>query len=222
MCGRFATFRPLEATRKFFRAVNSVPGDARPSWNISPSQRALVVRRHPETGERRIDLLSWGLVPHWTKDLTASRRPINARAETIPNSRMFKPAFASRRCLVPVDAWYEWQATKDGKKPFAFARIDRTTMAFAGLWESWLTPGTGKVLRTFTIITTAANSLAGSVHDRMPVVVSQEAWPVWLGEAGGEALSVLRSALEGDMDMWPVSPAVNSPRNNGPELLERI
>ncbi len=122
---------------------------------------------------------------------------------------------------MPVDAWYEWQATKDGKKPFAFARIDRPTMASAGLWESWLTPGTEKMLQMFDIITTAANSIAGSVHDRMPVVVSQEAWPVWLGEAGGEALSILRSALKGDIDMWPVSPAVNSPRNNGPELLNR-
>ncbi|MBS3025608.1 SOS response-associated peptidase [Acidiphilium multivorum] len=219
MCGRFATFQPVEAIRKRFGAVNSVPADARPSWNIAPSQRALVVRRHPETGERRIDLLSWGLVPHWTKDIRDVRRPINARAETLATSPMFKPAFASRRCLVPVDAWYEWQVTPDGKRPFAFARTDRATMAFAGIWESWVTPGTAKVLRTFAIITTAANATAAPVHDRMPVIIRQEDWPIWLGEAAGESAGLLYPPSDESIEAWPVGQAVNSPRNNGPDLL---
>ncbi|MBS3025523.1 SOS response-associated peptidase family protein, partial [Acidiphilium multivorum] len=87
--------------------------------------------------------------------------------------RAVTPAFAARRCLVPVDAWYEWQVTPKGKQPFAFARPDRETMAFAGIWESWVTPGTAKVLRTFAIITTAANATAAPVHDRMPVIIRQ-------------------------------------------------
>ncbi|EGO93246.1 hypothetical protein APM_3554 (plasmid) [Acidiphilium sp. PM] len=222
MCGRFAAFQPVEATRKLFGAVNAAPSDARPSWNIAPSQRALVIRHHPETGERRIDLLSWGLVPHWTKDLKEARRPINARAETVATSPMFKQAFTARRCLVPVDAWYEWQVTPNGKRPFAFARTDRTTMAFAGLWESWNTPGTGKVLRTFTIITTSANAMAAPVHDRMPVILDADDWPLWLGERTGEPAALLRPAPDMMIEAWPVGRSVNSPQNNGPELLSLL
>ena len=174
MCGRFASIQPSDAMRALFRTTNPLPDMAQPSWNIAPSQPALAVRRHPETGARHLDLLLWGLVPHWTKDLKAARRPINARAETVPSSPMFGSAFATRRCLVPVDAWYEWQVTPEGKQPFALARPDRETMAFAGLWESWVTPGTAKVLRTFAIITTAANATAATVHDRMPAIVQRE------------------------------------------------
>lgn len=127
MCGHFATIQPVEPIRKLFGAVNSAPADARPSRNIAPSQPALAVRRHPETGERRIDLLVWGLVPHWARDIREARRPINARAETVATSPMFKRAFASRRCLVPVDAWYEWQVTPGGTHPQEWARPDRMT-----------------------------------------------------------------------------------------------
>lgn len=219
MCGRFANSQPAETTRKLFRAVNSVPEDARPSWNIAPSQPALVIRRHPETGNRHIDLLIWGLVPHWTRDFKAARRPINARAETVTSAPMFRSAFASRRCLVPVDAWYEWQVTPTGRQPFAFARPDRETTAFAGLWESWVTPGTAKLLRTFTIITTSANATAAPVHERMPVIIDRGDWPIWLGETAGEPAALLRPAPDELIETWPVGPQVNSPRINGPELL---
>ena len=98
-----------------------------------------MVRRHPETGERRLDALRWGLVPHFTKDLKACKRPINARSETI-GSGMFRGALAARRCLVPADAFYEWKAVADGKQPYAIARADGAPLAFAGLWEGWRDP----------------------------------------------------------------------------------
>ena len=109
MCGRFASQLPPELLRRAFAALGDIPNTP-PSWNVAPTQAALVVRRHPETGERRLDALRWGLVPHFTKDLKACKRPINARSETIGSSGMFRGALAARRCLVPADAFYEWKA----------------------------------------------------------------------------------------------------------------
>ena len=112
MCGRFASHLPPELLRRAFAALGDIPNTA-PSWNVAPTQAALVVRRHAKTGERRLDALRWGLVPHFTKDLTACKRPINARSETIATSSMFRGALAARRCLVPADAFYEWKAVAD-------------------------------------------------------------------------------------------------------------
>ncbi len=123
MCGRFASQLPPELLRRAFAALGDVPNTA-PSWNVPPTQAALVVRRHPRTGERRLDALRWGLVPHFTKDLKACKRPINARSESIAGSGMFRSALATRRCLVPADAFYEWKALPDGKQPYAIARAD--------------------------------------------------------------------------------------------------
>ena len=176
-----------------------------------------MVRRHPETGKRRLDALRWGLVPHFTKDLKACKQPINARSETI-GSGMFRGALAARRCLVPADAFYEWKAVTDGKQPYAIARTDGAPLAFAGLWEGWRDPA-GEVLRTFTIATTAANDDMAGLHARMPVILEPGNWPVWLGEEVGEPAELLRPATPGTVRLWPVSRAVNSVRNNGPELL---
>jgi putative SOS response-associated peptidase YedK len=150
MCGRYASFLPPEAVARFFRTTNALPNIG-PSWNVAPSQRATVVRRHPETGERHLDLLKWGLLPFFTKDPVHAKRPINARAETVTTSGMFRSAFARRSCIVPADAFYEWKAIEAGKQPYAIARQDAQPMAFAGLWEGFKwTDGT--VPETFTIL----------------------------------------------------------------------
>ena len=121
-------------------------------------------------GERHLDLLKWGLLPYFTKDPVHAKRPINARAETVVTSGMFKSAFARRRCIVPADAFYEWKPVEGGKQPYAIARIDGQPMAFAGLWEGFKWPD-ATVTRTFTIITTYANEVVGELHDRMPVIL---------------------------------------------------
>src|SRR5689334_493855 len=119
MCGRFASFLPAEAVARLFRTVNPLPNLA-PSWNLAPSQDAPVVRRHPKTGERHLDLLRWGLIPYFTQDPKGGRKPINARAETVATSGMFRAAFERRRCLVPAVAFYEWKKLPGGaKQPYA-------------------------------------------------------------------------------------------------------
>ncbi len=133
MCGRYASYLAPEAIRAAFRTTNTLVNIA-PNWNVAPTQSAMVIRRHPESGERHLDLLRWGLVPHFTKDLKIARKPINARSETAASSGMFRGALAARRCLVPVDTFYEWKAMSDGKQPYAIARRDGAQLAMAGMW----------------------------------------------------------------------------------------
>jgi putative SOS response-associated peptidase YedK len=211
MCGRFAAQFPPEFIRRLFATKGDLPNIG-PNWNVAPTQSAMVVRRHPDTGERHVDALRWGLVPHFTKDLKACKRPINARSETAPSSGMFRGALAARRCLVPADAFYEWKAMPDGKQPYAIARTDTAPLAFAGLWEGWKDPA-GETLRTFTIMTTAANGDMARLHDRMPVILEQGDWAPWLGEAEGDHKALLKPAYDGVVRLWPVSRAVNSVRN---------
>jgi putative SOS response-associated peptidase YedK len=217
MCGRYAVFRSVDEIRRLFGAVNPAP-NAEATWNMAPTRLAPVVRLHPETGERHLDLLRWGLVPHWARDPKAIRQPINARSETAATSPMFRDALARRRCLVPVDAFYEWQATGGAKIPHAVARADGEPMALAGLWEGWR-GADGTVLRTFTVMTTGAAAGLRALHERMPVVVETADWPVWLGEAAGDFAALLRTS-EAAFRVWAVSTRVNNVRNDGAELLD--
>jgi putative SOS response-associated peptidase YedK len=218
MCGRFASKLSAEFIRQLFKAEGSP--NLPPSWNLAPSQDALVVRRHPETGARRLDALRWGLVPHFTKDLKAATKSINARAETVASSGMFRGAFATRRCIVPADLFYEWQKHPDGRKqPMAIAREDEAPLAFGGIWEGWKSPE-DEVVRSFAIITTAANREMAGIHNRMPLVLETSTWPAWLGEEPSEAAALLQPAPDGTLRAWPVSTRVNSPRNNDASLVE--
>jgi putative SOS response-associated peptidase YedK len=217
MCGRYASFLPAEALRAMFHTENSTP-NWEPTWNMAPTRDAPVVRLHPETRARHLDLLRWGLVPNWAKDPKLVRQPINARAETAATSPMFRDALLRRRCLVPADVFYEWQATEDGKQPFAIARTDGQPMVFAGLWEGWR--GTdGTVMRTFTIVTTSANATLRALHERMPVVLEPPDWPAWLGETETAPTALLRPSAA-DFRVWRIGKAVNNVRNDSAALLE--
>ena len=220
MCGRYASHTPPDAMPALFRTANWLP-NVTASRNVAPSQPAMLVRRHPETGERHLDLLTWGLLPHWTKDLKAARRPINAQVETIMSSPMFRGAFRDRRCIVPADAFYEWRAEHAGKQSFAIARRDDAPMAFAGVWEGWRAE-TGKVVHSFAIITTSANQTMSEIRDRMPAMLKPAVWPAWLVENGADAATLLRPAPDDLRRVWPVSSEVNTPCDNGPELLAPI
>ncbi len=189
---------------------------------MAPTRDALAVRRHPERGERRLDLLNWGFLPHWTKDPKQARKPINAKAETVASSGMFQDAFTRRRALIPAALFYEWRPVEGqkAKQPFAIARQDGKPMALAGIWEGWRGEG-GEVIRSFAIITTDANQLMSQVHNRMPVILEEADWPVWLGDREGDAASLLRPAQDNVLRLWPVSRLVNNVRNDGPELLNQ-
>ncbi len=219
MCGRYASFIPADRLHRLFRTVNPTP-NLQPTWNMAPTRDAPVVRLHPETRQRHLDLLRWGLVPHWARDPKATRQPINARAETLATSPMFRDALARRRCLVPADAFYEWQATEDGKLPWAIARADGAPLVFAGLWEGFRSAD-GTVLRTFTIVTTQANDALRPLHERMPVVLEEAAWPLWLGETEGQAADLLRPS-GAEFRLWRVGTAVNNVRNDRAELLQPV
>ncbi len=216
MCGRYVSILPPADLALLFGTTGPLP-NFEPSWNVAPSSRRPVIRRHPD-GSSRLDLLSWGLVPHFTKDLKAARRPINARGETVASSGMFRGALARRRCIVPADLFYEWMARPDGKQPFAIGRRDDRPLAFGGLWESWTQPD-GAPLCSYAIITTAASADMAALHDRMPLILEESTWPAWLGEEADQARQLVRPAPSGTLRLWPVSRAVNSVRHDGPELV---
>ena len=219
MCGRYVSALPAAELARIFGTVGEIP-NVEPNWNVAPTSRRPVIRRHPETGERRLDLLTWELVPHFTEDLKTARKPINARAETVASSGMFRGALVRRRTIIPADLFYEWKTEADGKQPFAIGRRDGSPLAFGGLWESWTQPD-GTLLRTYTIITTAANHDMAGLHDRMPLILDESTWEAWL--AGDAAAAALMVPAQGDtLRMWPVSRAVNSVRNNGVELIAPV
>jgi putative SOS response-associated peptidase YedK len=164
------------------------------------------------------------LVPYWTKDIKVGFANINAMAETVDTKSAFREALQRRRCLVPVDSFYEWKRTATGKQPYAIALADRRLMALAGLWENWRSPA-GEGVRSFAIITTKPNELCAELHNRMPVVLQPTNWPAWLGEESADArqLKVLLGAIPADeMTCWPVSPRVGNVKNNDPALIDPI
>jgi len=219
MCGRYATFLPPEAVVALFQTRGPIPNWA-PTWNMAPTRDAPVVRLHPDTGERRLDLLRWGLVPHWAKDPKSVRMTINARCETLASTPMFRDAFARRRCLVPADVFYEWQVIDGAKHPWAIARADGQPMVFAGLWEGWR-GADGTVIRSFTIVTTGANDALRPLHERMPVVLEPDDWPLWLGEQEGDRAALLRPS-QAAYRTWRIGTAVNNVRNDTARLLEPV
>ena len=223
MCGRYAAILPPEAIASLFHTQGPAPNWAG-TWNMAPNKEAPVVRRHPTAGHRDLSLLRWGLLPHWTKDLQGARRPINARGETIASTPMFRDAFARRRCLVPANAFYEWQTTPSGKLPWAIARQDGAPLVFAGLWEGWRGPD-GAIIRSFVIVTTGANEALQPLHERMPLVLEPPDWPRWLGDEPGDDLGDVKSLIrpsQAAFRTWRVSTAVNNARADASSLLDPV
>lgn len=225
MCGRFALHRATESLLEQFEA-QAGPGlsDWQPSYNIPPGQPILNVHGDGASG-RWLSAMRWGLVPGFAPSAAGveiqgrARAPINARAESVARSPLFRNALRRRRTLVPADAWYEWRTTPRGKQPYALRPAGEAGFAFAGLYEDHPEAG-----RTCTIITAPAAPSVGFVHPRMPVVLPPEAWARWLDPELTDAaeLTGLLGPYPGELAAWPVSRAVNRPANDGPELLDPV
>lgn len=224
MCGRFFRHSPRDELAAAFRAE---PGQSElePGYNVAPGQPIITVRFNAKTNERSLDDLRWGLIPSFAKDPKIAWRTINARAETLDRSPLFRRAFEKRRCLIAVDGFFEWKAQGKKKQPYAIALPSRKPFALAGLWEGWQEPETGEWIRTCTIVTADANEQLRGIHDRMPVILKEEDYAAWLGEepAAPEQLKSLLKPYEGELAIWPVSPRVNRPHDgDGPELLAPV
>lgn len=225
MCGRFALKTTTQAIREMFLLEE---GEAfEPHYNIAPSMKIPAVWESPEKGRRQMTLLKWGLVPSWAKDPAIGNKMINARAESAAEKPAFRAPFRRKRCLIPADGFYEWKKPPEGKKvkqPYFVKRADGKLLAFAGLWDCWRAPDGGE-LKTCTILTTQANEIMQPIHDRMPVILPEKNFAVWLDPKNQDPKklsAVLQPYPSENLVAYPVSLAVNSPQNDTPECLEPV
>ena len=225
MCGRARLSSDVSEIKIAFGIPPERPApNFAASWNVAPTDPLPVVRYDILDSQRSLDVMRWGLIPYWAKDIKSGFSTINARAEEIDTKPPFREAFRQRRCLVPLDNFYEWAKTPAGKQPYAIGLKGGGLMAMAGLWETWRSPE-GERIRSFTIATTTPNELCAKLHNRMPVVLKPEAWPAWLGEEPADAAelkALLAPHPADEMICWPVSPRVGNVRNNDPSLIEAV
>jgi putative SOS response-associated peptidase YedK len=219
MCGRFTLKASPEALAERFGVAPPFP--LFPRFNVAPTQGVPALLANGEGREWAV--LRWGLVPSWATDKSIGARLLNARAETAASLPSFRSAFKSRRCLVPADGFFEWAKVGGRKQPYYFTLQDGGPFAFAGLWEEW--KGEGEPLRSCAILTTEANDVVRPVHERMPVILAPDDYARWLGPAGRpqeELLPLLRPLPAEALVARPVSPFVNSARNEGPRCVEPV
>jgi putative SOS response-associated peptidase YedK len=219
MCGRFAQQRPASELAEIFSA-EPVADDPGPRYNVAPTDEALVVVQREE--RRGVTAYRWGLIPHWADSAKVGSRMFNARAETLVNAPAFRDAFQRKRCLVPVECFYEWRREGQVRQPYAIGRADGTPLVLAGLWDGWRDPGTDTVRRSFTIVTSAPNEAMATLHNRMPVILPESDWDAWLDPRfsdRGRLLAMLEPRDEPELTIRPVSQLVNNVRNDGPELI---
>ena len=232
MCGRYVSVRSNEDLTDEFDAVDAT-GDEwnAPSYNVAPTDPVRVVVNRPlrdesgtpaKTPTRQLRVVSWGLIPSWSKDRKTQGKMFNARVESVATTNAFRRAYAKRRCLVPADGWYEWQLIDGRKQPIYMTPEDGHSIAFAGLYEFW--GEQGQTVTTCTIITAPAAGVLSEIHDRMPLVLPRSTWRHWLDPAVDDPADLLTpwdEARGERLELRPVATLVNKVDNNGPQLVER-
>ncbi|MBY5987663.1 SOS response-associated peptidase [Roseovarius atlanticus] len=219
MCGRFAVTLPQDAMAQLFaaRPVNDLP--AVPNYNVCPTKDVHAVTS--DGAGRQLGSMRWGFLPHWYKTPNDGPLLINARAETIAEKPAFRAAARERRCLIPASGFYEWTKDADGNRLPWFVHPARgETLAFAGVYQSW--DKGDAPLTTCAIVTTGANEPMSKIHHRMPVILAEKDWPLWLGEAGHGAATLMTAAPDDALDFYRVDPKVNSNRASGPDLIDPL
>lgn len=220
MCGRFALIISQAELEKIFGL--RLDEEFNPRYNIAPSQTVPVITFQEKDKKKKISSMKWGLVPSWAKDPSIGDRMINARSETIHEKPSFRNAFQRRRALIPASGFFEWKREGNAKTPYFIGMKEMKTFAFAGLWERWIHDD--NFLETFTILTTEANELVRLIHDRMPVIIPENAYDKWLHPSTdlSQIIPLLAPYPEDTMQAYPISKLVNNPKNDGPEILERV
>jgi putative SOS response-associated peptidase YedK len=225
MCGRIIqSSAPLRlAIVEGLDVSDGRMSNVKPRYNAAPTQELLVIRQNHRTGQRSLDLIRWGLIPYWRQDPDGGRKPINAKAESVSSLPTFRDAYGQRRCIVPVDGFFEWRAIKGAraKQPYAIAMKDGSPFGLAAVWENWRNPSTHERERTFAIITAPSNELVGQIHNRMPAILERAGYDRWLG-CEPDPRDLLISYPSERMTMWPISTRINKPENDDPSLLDRV
>lgn len=220
MCGRLVTNIPVEALKEIFALIETPKLE--PRYNVAPTQMVAVVRNQ---GDRnRLDLLKWGLVPGWSKDLSFGSHLINARSETVAEKPAFRHAIKYRRCIIPTSGFYEWDRSGSKKQPYYIQLSNQAPMCLAGLWESWKAPE-GNELETFTILTTTANMLVAPIHDRMPVILTPDTFILWLSHNMHDPDQLQPLYLPfpaNEMTAHKVPDLVNNPRFDSPTCIAMV
>lgn len=227
MCGRFVSASTPDEIAHYFGAEAAPEAALEPNFNVAPTNDVYVVLE--DGGIRRVAPHHWGLVPIWAKSPAMGNKMINARAEGIETKSAYRHAFKKRRCIVPVDGFYEWHKVpgQKVKQPYYISRPDGEPLAFAGLWEEWRGPDRSgdERLRSTTIITTTPNDLMATIHDRMPVILPPSAWDEWLDPDNAEVATLgklLVPAPSQLLSLRPVSTEVNNVRNKGAHLIDPL
>jgi len=227
MCGRFTSVTSASALADFFDADTEVE-DSLPNYNVTPTSDVNVVYED-QSGNRRLDLFFWGLVPSWAESPAVGSRLINARSETAAVKPSFRSAFRRKRCIIPVDGFYEWVEVPERRKkqPVFITGRQSEPLAFAGLWETWSPKGSepgSDMLRSCAILTGLPNGVISPLHDRMPMILPQRDWKSWLNHHNSDVDQLqllLQPAPENLLQWWYVSTAVNNVRNHSSDLIQR-
>lgn len=220
MCGRFTVSMDIEELQQAFPGVD-FGLYLKPNFNVAPSQTVLAI---PDFESSKAHAFHWGLVPPWSKDKSIGYKMINARAETLAEKPSFRKPLQKQRCLIPTNGFFEWKAAGNTKQPYYIRLKSGKPFAFAGLWEKWM-QSDQEPLYSCTIITTVANELLQTLHQRMPVILPPDHYPTWLDTSIVESdrLSALLKPYGSEqMSFFPVSTLVNNPRNNSPDCVQAV